>query len=70
VEDSLPLAQIDTKDFAGICMPKDEDKFYSLRYTEFIPLNTHQIQKLKNRVSELEDIVKRLEDKLNTMQNN
>jgi hypothetical protein len=28
--------------------------YFSLNYIEFIPINTWQIQKLKNRVTELE----------------
>jgi hypothetical protein len=69
VETSLQKAGISTKDFAGICIGKDENQIYALRYEEFIPLNTYEIQKLKARVLELEELVGRLEEKLNTTQN-
>lgn len=39
----------------------NETYTYGLRYEEFAALNTWQIQRLKARVSELEDTVKRLE---------
>jgi hypothetical protein len=54
VVQSLQDAGIDTKDFAGVCIPKDENTYYSLRYEEFIALCVDQIQKLKKRVGELE----------------
>lgn len=37
------------------------DKLYSLRYEEFIALNTHMIQKQQKRIDELEDKVSKLE---------
>ena len=61
VEASLKMAGIDTKDFAGLCIPQNENHYYSIRYSEFIALNTDQIQKLKKRESELEDKVAQLE---------
>ena len=67
VEKGLQTAGIDNADFAGLCIGKDEDSTYALRYEEFIPLNTAQIQKLKKqiaaqdaRIKELERIVKEL----------
>lgn len=76
VERSLSLANIDTKDFAGLCIPREGESYYMLRYEEFIALNTHMIQKLKTRTTELEnkvveltELVKRLDEKLNTQQN-
>jgi hypothetical protein len=67
VEESLLGAGLSTQDFAGLCIGKNEDKTYSLRYEEFIALNTDQIQKLKKRVTdqearitELEEIIKNL----------
>lgn len=61
IEDALTLSNLDTKDFAGIIIEKDVtidydggenstggkhyDKLYSLRYEEFIALNTKMIQK-------------------------
>lgn len=60
VEDSLRNADINTQNFAGLCIPSNEEKYYMLRYDEFIALNTDQIQKLKKRVQYLENIIKEL----------
>ena len=45
-----------TADFAGLVKSPREDGGYDyfLRYNEFIPINTWEIQKLKTRVAELE----------------
>ena len=45
-----------TEDFAGLVKSPREDGGYDyfLRYNEFIPINTWEIQKLKARVAELE----------------
>ena len=51
--------KIDTKDM-GIVNYGD---VLSLRYTEFIALNTYQIQKLKSRIAELEERLNKLENK-------
>lgn len=64
VEQALNKANIEVKDFAGLCIGTDENKTYSLRYEEFIPLNTYEIQKLKSRVKELESIVEELRCKI------
>ena len=70
VEESLIKNNIETKNFAGICIDKNASNsgsVYALRYEEFIPLNTDQIQKLKKRVAdqearitELEEVIKKL----------
>lgn len=57
IEEALKLAGLSTKEFAGLCI---DNSSYSLRYEEFIALNTDQIQKLKKRVTELENIIKEL----------
>lgn len=54
VEESLKKAGIDTKDFAGLCIPSEGELYYMLRYEEFIALNTAQIQRLKSKVNDLE----------------
>ena len=41
---------------------REGDVYYGLRYEELIALNTWQIQKLKSRVSELENKIKQLEE--------
>ena len=55
-QSALKAAEISEQEFAGICtMNRGTEAEYSgLRYEEFISLNTWQIQKLKNRVAELE----------------
>jgi hypothetical protein len=74
VEDALLEIGIDDKDFAGFCKDirtdKDGNKVldengndvydYSLRYTEFIALNTYMIQKLQNEIAELKEEIKQL----------
>ncbi len=68
VEDSLNELGLKGTDFAGFCKDLcvnengeailDEDgnkKYdYALRYSEFIALNTYMIQKLQNKITELE----------------
>lgn len=69
VEDSLLKSGLTTEEFAGILKDTDVtisadeagtdsdqhyDELYSLRYEEFIALNTRMIQKLMKRVDELE----------------
>lgn len=65
VADALNTANIDSKDFAGLVIfnQGEEDELWTLRYEEFIALNTAAIQKLKSRVAELEDIVAKLQEK-------
>lgn len=43
---------------------KSDEEYLSLNYAEFIPLNTWQIQKLKNRVSKLEKEIQELKEKM------
>ena len=64
IEQSLKTLGIDTKDFAALCIPKEEGAYMSIRYTEFIPLNTWEIQKLKARVAELEKEIKELKGEI------
>lgn len=72
VESAIETADLTTQDFAAfVRFPKTEDDKQqegdnglddelALRYEEFISLNTWQIQKLKKRVAELEEIVAEL----------
>lgn len=63
VAEALAIAEIPKDDFAGY------EQFYSsdhlgdggLRYSEFIAINTDQIQKAKKRISELEERIAALE---------
>jgi hypothetical protein len=65
VAEALDVANIDSKDFAGLVIfdQGTKDEHWALRYEEFIALNTAAIQKLKSRVAELEDIVEKLQQK-------
>ena len=59
VKDAMNVAGIPTSDFAALCIAdagKDTEE-WSLRYEEFVALNTYEIQKLKKRLSELEKII-------------
>ena len=63
VADALRYADIPKEEFAGYVTfdKRDELADGGLRYSEFIAINTDQIQKLKKRVSELEALVEELE---------
>lgn len=74
VEESLLSAGLTPMDFAGFCKDVQLDEngnelyknnelqyAHSIRYEEFIMLNTWQIQKLKSRVKELEDIIVKMQ---------
>lgn len=74
IEDAMNDIGLDGKDFAGFCKDVKKDDLgnevldengnttynYSLRYAEFIALNTFMIQKLQERILELEQTVKEL----------
>jgi hypothetical protein len=49
-----------SEEFAGLVTlyPNTEKEEWYLRYSEFIALNTWQIQKLKARVAELENVLR------------
>lgn len=63
VAEALDKVNIDSKDFAGLVIfnKGEENERWTLRYEEFIALNTAAIQKLKSRVAELEEKVEKLE---------
>ena len=56
VQEALDKSNIDSQDFAGLVVfdRGTENELWTLRYEEFIALNTSEIQKLKSRVAELE----------------
>lgn len=74
IEESLGALGLNGSDFAGFCkdVQVDEDGVeildtngkniydYSLRYSEFIALNTHMIQKLQAEIAELKAIIEEL----------
>lgn len=60
VQQALNIANISTQDFAGLVIHfrNTDSELWSLRYEEFVSINTWQIQKLKARITELEDILR------------
>ena len=60
--ESLIHANLSTQEFAAVMLnnPGQESECYFLRKEEFVALNTWQIQKLKARVTELENEIKEL----------
>ena len=78
VKQALDESEISTEDFGGLVIQKDItltkedgynepqqlDELYSLRYEEFIALNTHMIQKLYKRIESLETQVSELKERL------
>lgn len=61
VMESINESGLSTQDFAALTKIGNT---YSLRYEEFVSLNTWQIQKLKTRVAELEKTIEELKTKL------
>lgn len=64
-EQAILAAGLTTKDFAAVCYSLDEDGNkidYGIRYGEIVALNTNEIQKLKARVIELENIIQELKN--------
>lgn len=55
VEDALTESGMDAMDFGGLCKDGDD---YGLRYSEFIALNTAEIQKLKAEIKEIKEMLK------------
>lgn len=66
VEKALVNSNLTNQDFAGLVIQDmgTEEETYFLRYYEFVPLNTWQIQKLKIRVAELETELAEIKEKL------
>lgn len=72
VEQAVLDAGLTTQDFAAVCYDIDKEtgkkKNYGIRYTEFVPLNIWQIQKLKTRVSYLEEENRYIKQKLEELE--
>lgn len=64
VKRALDAAEMTTQEFAGVVVMNNDDgtQKWHLRYEEFISMNTWQIQKLKKRVAELEELVAQLQE--------
>ncbi len=72
VREAMSAASVPASDFAVVCAfgdPDDDATEWGLRYEELIPLNTWEIQKLKRRVKELEEILKETEEDNETESN-
>ena len=84
IEDSLAELNLTGKDFAGFCkdlridddgnevLDESGNKLYnySLRYSEFIALNTYMIQKLQAENKELKSEIQELKEMIATSSNN
>lgn len=68
--ENLEMAGLTTKDFAGVVLdnPGTEHECWYLRRDEFVALNTWQIQKLKPRVSSLEQTILDYETRISTLE--
>lgn len=64
VKDAVLAQGLTTKEFAGYCEWENEDKTIGcgLRYSEFVAMNIHEIQKLKALVKELQEKISYLEE--------
>ena len=67
---SLGQAGLDTQEFAGVMLmdPGTEKESWYLRRDEFVALNTWQIQKLKPRVTQLEEELSMLKARLQELE--
>ena len=65
VKNAMDIAGVSRQEFAALCIAYEgtEHEEWSLRYEEFVSMNTWQIQKLKQRVAELEARVAQLTNK-------
>ena len=68
---SLNSNDITTQEFAGVMLdnPGQENECWYLRRDEFVALNTWQIQKLKPRVSALEQTILNYETRISNLEN-
>lgn len=69
IEDAMSDLGMSGEDFGGFCKDDmgDGKVEYSLRYSEFIALNTMKIQKLQNEVDELKAMVNTLVEEINRL---
>ena len=68
--EALKQADLDTLDFAGVILnnPGKENECWYLRRDEFVAINTWQIQKLKPRVSSLEQSIINYENRISALE--
>lgn len=73
VEQAILAADLTTQDLAAYMQVTskaengEEESYLTLRYEEFIALNTYMIQKQQKRIDELETAVELLQNKLNSL---
>jgi hypothetical protein len=55
VDEAIHKAKLTRQDLAAVCIHNEgtEEEYWTLRYNEFVSLNTWQIQKLKKEIKEL-----------------
>ena len=72
VKSAMDFAGISNSEFAGLTIEnydkEEEQQIWRLRYEEFIALNTSQIQKLKPRVSTLEQTILNYESRISNLE--
>lgn len=67
VKEAMDIAGIDSQEFAALTIHNydtDNPTGWGLRYSEFVSLNTWQIQKAKTRITELENEVATLKEQV------
>jgi hypothetical protein len=66
IQIALQKAKVEESEFAALCTfnKNTSSEWSGLRYSEFISLNTWQIQKLKPRVTQLESELEALKEKI------
>ena len=69
VKEAIDNAQLNTKDYACICIENQgtKNELWTLRYGEFIALNTWQIQLLKPRMTAAEEKITALETEISQL---
>ena len=68
LKDAMDISNIDTQELGAYCISDPSTGDGGIRYEEIIPLNTMQIQKLKPRVTTLEEKIQELEEKIRVLE--
>lgn len=66
---AINASGLTTQDFAAYVEERSPGQYAGLRYSEFISLNTWQIQLLKQRVQQLEDVIVQLQGEIDLLKN-
>ena len=69
VKQAMDVALIDSKSFAALTIgiSEDNEELWSLRYDEFIALNTWQIQRCKKKIADLENTIVELKTQIQNL---